>query len=263
MPLKNISSSQKVATSTTQLQDSYNRLYQEWLGEHRNLEQQSKLFDALNVGDGKLLDVACGLGLLMEIAESKGTESYGIDISSVAIRRGKAANPDFKLVEGNGEFLPWQDETFEYVTCLGSLEHFVSPANGVREISRVLKSSGRAALMLPNSHNIMAIYNVYKTGGILPELQDYERFGTRLEWQTLIEENGLKVLSVQKYNVGFSRLFKKGRESFWYIYNIIFRLFGGKWIPLNLSFALIYICEKKQIRIFPVGSMESPDEQNG
>jgi ubiquinone/menaquinone biosynthesis C-methylase UbiE len=244
LPLKNISTRQEVATSIHDLQDSYNRLYQEWLGEHRNNDQPLQLVKLLDVKAGRLLDVACGLGFLLDFAKERGASAFGLDISRVALAKGKADDPTRRMIEGNGEHLPWPDESFDYVTCLGSLEHFISPDEGAREIARVLKSTGKAAIMLPNSHHLQAIHNVYKTGSILPELQDFERFATRVEWQALLEENGLQVESVHKFNTGFSRYFKKGREGFWYIYNILFRLLGDIWIPTNLSFALTFICTK-------------------
>jgi ubiquinone/menaquinone biosynthesis C-methylase UbiE len=244
VPLKNISTRQEVASSLSELQASYNRLYQEWLGEHRNTGQAKKMLDSINVNSGKLLDVACGLGYILDMAKTRGADSFGLDISRVALKKAKDELPSRKLIEGNGESLPWPNDAFDYVTCLGSLEHFINPDQGAREIARVLKPDGKCAILLPNSHHIQAVYNVYKTGGILPELQDFERFATRVEWQAFLEENGLTVHAVHKYNVGFSRFFKKGREGFWYTYNILFRLFKDIWIPVNLSFALIFICSK-------------------
>ena len=235
---------QKVAASEQDLQASYDSLYRGWLGEHRNLGQVEKMLAWLKVQPGKkILDVACGLGYSLDMAERRGLQAHGLDISKVALQKSKAENPTRRLVHGNGERLPWADDVFDYVLCLGSLEHFINPAIGVREIARVLKPGGKTAIMLPNSHHIQAIFNVYKTGSILPELQDYERFGTRVEWHSFLEENGLKALSTHKYNVGFARVFKEGRGGFWYLYNILFRLFGDKWIPLNLSFALTFICQ--------------------
>jgi ubiquinone/menaquinone biosynthesis C-methylase UbiE len=244
LPLNNISSKQKVASSLSELQASYNTLYKEWLGQNRNIGQAKQMLDLMNAQSGLVLDVACGLGYLLDMAEARGATAFGLDISRVALEKSKTEASQRRVVEGNGERLPWLDETFDYVTCLGSLEHFIHPDQGASEIARVLKPTGQAAIMLPNSHHVQAIYNVYKTGGILPELQDFERFATRMEWQAFLEEAGLRVESVHKYNVGFSRFFKKGREGFWYLYNILFRLFGGLWIPTNLSFALTFICTK-------------------
>lgn len=245
--IRNYASVQRVATTVEELKKSYDQLYSEdWLGKHRNNTQIQMMVDLVKTGPGLFLDVACGLGFAVEEAESRGAKGVGLDLSIMALKRSKEIKNDLKVIQGNGEELPWPDKTFDYVICTGSLEHFLNPELGVSEISRVLKNTGRTAILLPNSHNLLAIYNVYKTGGILPEQQDFERFATRLEWQTMLESNGLQVESVHKFNVGFARVFKKGREGFWYIYNSIYRLFGERWIPLNLSYNLIFVCRKDE-----------------
>ena len=98
------------------------------------------------------------------------------------------------FVLGDAERLPWPSDSFDYVVNLGSLEHFIDPAAAIREMVRILKPKGRAALLLPNSHHIRALYYVYRHGMILPDMQDYERFATRAEWEKLLTANGLRVL---------------------------------------------------------------------
>ena len=61
----------------------------------------------------KLLDVACGLGRLLEAGESYPCERYGIDLSSVAVEKAKAKVPSAKIVQGNAERLPYEDNYFD------------------------------------------------------------------------------------------------------------------------------------------------------
>jgi ubiquinone/menaquinone biosynthesis C-methylase UbiE len=242
---RSIASTQQKPPDTETLKKSYDEIYTEgWLGKHRNDEQVNLMVKLARIGPGYFLDVACGLGFTLELAEQRGAKAFGLDLSYVPLAHGKQEHPSLVLVQGDGEYLPWPDDTFESIICTGSLEHFVNPQAGMREIARVLKPGGTAAILLPNSHNLQAIYNVIKTGGILPERQEYERFATRLEWEAMLNANGLHVEGVHKFNVGFARAFKKGREGFFYIYNIIYRLLGDFWIPLNLSYNLVYVCSK-------------------
>jgi len=239
-----VKSLQKTPTSLYDLRDSYDRLYQGWMGEHKNIGQTERIFDLLGIQPGtRLVDIACGLGYLADIASERGLDAVGIDISSVALKKAKQECEHVgMLLLGDAERLPWHDHTFDYAVNLGSLEHFVDPTAAVREMRRVLKPDGRAALLLPNSHHIRAIYNVYRYGEIFPDLQDFERFGTRVEWERLLTENGLRILSVHKYDTGMARAHKKGNEVFWYLYNVFFRL-CGRWIPLNLTYTFIFICK--------------------
>lgn len=236
---------QKVPESLVQLRDSYDRLYEGWLGDHRNIGQAKLILDLLNVVPGsRLLDVACGLGYLAEMAADRGLDAVGIDVSRVALRRAKAlAKKTDLLMAGDAERLPLLDSSFDYAVNLGSLEHFVDPGAAVREMVRILKPGGRAALLLPNSHHIRALYYVYRHGMILPDMQDYERFATRAEWENLLVANGLRIIATERYDTGMARIHKKGHQLFWYLYNVLFRLLGNKWIPFNFSYTFVFICE--------------------
>jgi ubiquinone/menaquinone biosynthesis C-methylase UbiE len=220
-------------------------LYRGWLGSHKNVDQARRILDLLQVKPGKrLADIACGLGYLADMAGERGLQTMGIDVSTIALQQARRENRHVGLFAlSAAENLPWPAGSMDYVACLGSLEHFIDPAAAVQEMTRVLKSDGRAALLVPNSHHIRAIYNVYKHGEILDDLQDYERYATRGEWERLFVDCGLQVVSVHKHDMGMARIHKKGHEIFWYAYNTLFRLFGGRWIPLNLTYTFIFICE--------------------
>ncbi len=234
---------QHAPASTSALQTSYDRLYQGWMGGHKNLGQADRILSLLDVQAGQsLLDIACGLGYLADMAGARGLRAIGVDISAVALRQARQeARRASGFFLGDAEHLPLPDRSLDYAVNLGSLEHFVDPALAVREVARVLKPDGRAALLVPNSHHLRAIYNVYKYGEIISDLQDFERFATRVEWERLLTQNGLTICSVHKYDTGMARVYRPGREVFWYLYNIFFRLFGGL-IPLNLTYTFIFVC---------------------
>ena len=234
---------QRAPDSTQDLQASYDQLYQGWMKDHKNIGQAERILNLLGVKPGqRLLDVAGGMGYLADLAGARGLTAYGTDISAVALDIARReCRHAAGLVLSDAERLPWASASLDYAVNLGSLEHFVDPARAVREMARVLKPDGRAALLVPNSHHIRAIYNVYKYGEIISDLQDFERFATRVEWERLFAENGLRVCSVHKYDTGMARVYRPGRVVFWYLYNIFYRLFGWM-IPLNLTYTFIFIC---------------------
>lgn len=239
---------QKEPADLSQLMDSYNRLFQGWMGTHRNIEQALRMLDLLGVRRGQsLMDIGCGTGYVLKLAEERGLQSFGIDISTVALQQArKELDPPPNVIMAAAESIPFPSNFVDFVMILGSLEHFLKPEIAIKETRRILKSDGKAAILVPNSHHIRAIYNVMKYGEILSDLQDFERFATRREWERLFTNNGLNVMSVHKYDTGFARLHKKGRGLFWYLYNILFRLFGNSWIPLNLTYTFIFICSPQK-----------------
>lgn len=99
----------------------------------------------------KLLDVACGPGLLLKASLLRGVRPHGIDISEVAIALAKDFVPEAEVQVANAEQLPYADAEFDLLTCIGSLERMLDRDQVLREMRRVVKPGGRLCLMLRNA----------------------------------------------------------------------------------------------------------------
>jgi ubiquinone/menaquinone biosynthesis C-methylase UbiE len=191
-----------------------------------------------------LLDISCGEGHLLRWAERWGLQCYGLDISYQALNIAKQQAPKACLLRANGEALPFNDESFNYVTNLGSLEHYRDPQRGTQEIQRVLKKEGRAVLVLPNSYYLVDImWSVWRTGYGPSHHQIIERFATAGEWQDFLHASGLQVLKSYKYNFKFPRSLSDVK---WYTANPhkILNLLVSPFIPFNLSYCFLFVCVK-------------------
>jgi SAM-dependent methyltransferase len=100
---------------------------------------------------GRLLDVACGPGLLLHEAQRQGVGAYGVDISAVAIAMAPQVALGANTVVGNAEHLPFADHCFDYVTCIGALERFLDRATALREMQRVAAPQARFCVMVRNA----------------------------------------------------------------------------------------------------------------
>jgi len=98
----------------------------------------------------KVLDVACGNGVLTFKISERGSQVHGVDLSEDAIKsainfaRHKDLNCEFKV--GDAHDLPYPDEYFDKIVCSSSLEHFTDDIKALKEMHRVLKSNGRVFL---------------------------------------------------------------------------------------------------------------------
>jgi len=191
----------------------------------------------------KFLDVACGGGWMLRAAEKKNLKTYGIDISSNAVKKAKNNAPNTEVVVGSGEKLPWPDEYFDYVTCLGSLEHYVHPEIGVREIFRVLKKDGLSAIMLPNKYPFGEVMQVLFKGDYFEPWQILERQTSREGWRRFLEENGLKVEKIFKYNK-YPEFFKPGTWKIKSLRKFIIVSFLRYLSPFNFALQFVYLCKK-------------------
>ena len=219
-------------TNTKQLKDSYDEIYRRApiKESEEHYRWVTKVLDPIK---GKiLLDIACGGGHFLAEAEKAGLSTVGLDLSSEALRIAKKKAYQSMIICSDGEALPFKNDIFDYAINLGSLEHFLNPQKGLKEMARVLKKDAKALLLLPNSYFLRTLWNVFKTGATGRTTdQKIDRWATKEEWSQLIEESGLKIQEILKYN------YKSPHTSLKYK---IVRPF----IPLNLSYSFLFSCVK-------------------
>jgi ubiquinone/menaquinone biosynthesis C-methylase UbiE len=99
---------------------------------------------------GPLLDVPAGEGALAARLIATGFEVSCCDLYPEIFRL-----KDVPICQGNlnGE-LPFDDRSFDHVTCLEGLEHIENPQQAMREFARVLRPGGTVIVSIPNILNI-------------------------------------------------------------------------------------------------------------
>jgi SAM-dependent methyltransferase len=194
---------------------------------------------------GALLDVSCGAGEVVRLAGQRGLRATGVDISLAAARAAQRnAGPGDRVAVGAGEHLPFPDASFDFVTSIGSLEHYVDPVQGVREMARVLRPGGRAYVLVPNTFSLLTnVWIAFRTGRISVDDQPIQRYGARADWEHLLRENGLGAQRVAKYERAWPRnaadrryYLKRPKE--------MVRVLAAPFIPLNLAFCFLFTCER-------------------
>jgi SAM-dependent methyltransferase len=98
---------------------------------------------AVDAGD-RLLDVACGSGLALELARLRGAACSGIDASARLIAVARDRNPGCDLRIGDMQALPWAAASFDVVTSFRGI--WGTTPGAVAEIYRVLRPGGRAGI---------------------------------------------------------------------------------------------------------------------
>ncbi|PYS64972.1 MAG: hypothetical protein DMF74_05250 [Acidobacteria bacterium] len=99
---------------------------------------------------GALLDVPAGEGALGARLIAAGFEVSFCDLYPEIFRLN---NREIRRGDLNGK-LPFDDRSFEYVTCLEGLEHIENPQQAMREFSRVMRGGGHLIVSVPNILNI-------------------------------------------------------------------------------------------------------------
>ena len=115
------------------------------LSEPGNCREYVAVHHRLGVGAGdRLLDVACGSGLAIELARLRGATCAGIDASARLVAVARDRNPGSDIRVGDMNALPWQAASFDVVTSFRGI--WGTTPGAVAEIHRVLRPGGRAGL---------------------------------------------------------------------------------------------------------------------
>ena len=140
-------------------QDLYDDLYRS--GYHANIKLcHSSIFfkDIMNfvktIQNPKVLDVGCSIGQAVLYFKNRGVDSYGADISSVAIEKCKARGMDNCFAYPAHE-MDFKDEFFDVVVCAEVLEHIPEEDiyKSIYEISRVCRSRVYLRIGLTKENN--------------------------------------------------------------------------------------------------------------
>lgn len=95
----------------------------------------------------KILDVACGTGILSLLAAPNVAHIDALDFSDemlkdLQIRMEKRKIQNIELIHGNGQELPFNDNTYDYAYSLFGLMFFPERQKGFNEMYRTLKPGG-------------------------------------------------------------------------------------------------------------------------
>lgn len=160
--------------------------------------------------DGKVLDIACGTGILFPKLVQKFRIVVGLDYSFPMLSVAKRKNlKNVYLVRGNALKLPFKDEIFDTVVISLGLRHFSDIRKSLEETYRVLKPGGELHILevgIPKNPILEKLFLTFLKKVILPlgklraKEEVYEHlFGSIIKFPH--REGLIKILS----DIGFSK----------------------------------------------------------
>lgn len=99
----------------------------------------------------------------------------------------KSTGKEFHLLEGDAQELPFQDNSFDLVTCQTVLIHVPYPAKAIREMKRVLKPGGTLLCVEPNN----IVQSLIKTS--LTKNDSIEETLDHIKYRLIIEKGKRKM----------------------------------------------------------------------
>jgi ubiquinone/menaquinone biosynthesis C-methylase UbiE len=101
--------------------------------------------------DERLLDVATGTGIVLRRARERVpglARLTGLDLTPgmLAVARGRSEGLGIEYVEGDAQALPFEDDSFDVLTCQQGLQFFPEREQALAGFRRVLRPGGRAVV---------------------------------------------------------------------------------------------------------------------
>jgi SAM-dependent methyltransferase len=118
------------------------------IGERNDWPLFERILQRLGLRRGELmLDAGCADGLVCAMATGLGAKVVGVDPSPLHVTTARRRNPRGEFHVGKLEELPFPDARFDAVTVVDVLQRSPHAARALRELKRVLRGSGRMAIV--------------------------------------------------------------------------------------------------------------------
>ena len=187
-----------------------------------------------------VLDVACGTGQWLYTCKELGANIAGVDLSEKAIEICKRYIDNTNFYESSAETLPFPNNQFDIVTCLGSLEHFVNQKKALQEMLRVAKKEAIFLILVPNKDFLTRKVGLFSGTNQVDAKEDVK---TLQEWQSLFEDSGLIVNERWKDLHIFSWHWILSKHFFSIPLRILQALALTVW-PLKWQYQVYHLCSK-------------------
>lgn len=104
---------------------------------------------------GRVLDVGCGRGVMLQGFQSAGWDARGVELSEESAFHARE-HLGLDVFTGGLEDAPWDDGTFDLIVFWHSLEHFRRPDLALDAATRLLAPGGGLVVAVPNIESLQA-----------------------------------------------------------------------------------------------------------
>jgi 2-polyprenyl-3-methyl-5-hydroxy-6-metoxy-1,4-benzoquinol methylase len=127
-----------------------------WIVNLLHLSEPFSLKELASLPVGRLMDVGCGNGNMLRLAEGLGWNAVGLEVDSAAVQFARSRGLD--VVEGSYPRLLEYSEEFDCIICSHVLEHVHDPIVMISNLSKALKPNGVLLLSLPNASSQLRVH---------------------------------------------------------------------------------------------------------
>ncbi len=105
---------------------------------------------------GRLLDIGCATGFLLDEARKQGWEIYGVELSEWAVSYAKDKLGIENIFQGAFKRANYPDNYFDAVVLKDAFEHLINPKDTLIQIRRILKTNGILCVNTPDIGSLVS-----------------------------------------------------------------------------------------------------------
>ncbi len=105
---------------------------------------------------GRILDVGCATGFLLDEARQEGWEVYGVELSTWAVDYARQKLQLLNITQGLLKEAHYPDNFFDAVVLKDVIEHLTDPKDTFEEIRRILKPTGMMCCNTPDIDSLIS-----------------------------------------------------------------------------------------------------------
>jgi SAM-dependent methyltransferase len=174
--------------------------YRDYLAQEKNHRENSvnilrKVNAVKDLRRSRILEVGCAFGFLLDEARRiKGCDVYGVEINEDAFKYAKS-HLGLNVINREFQNCNFEDNFFDVVFLIGTIEHLISPKQTLKDIHRILKAEGVLVITTIDTRGLVPLYSIKP-----PEhLFYFSHYNICL----LLRMNGYKVLVRRPYFVKY------------------------------------------------------------
>lgn len=201
---------------------------------------------------GLLLDVGTATGFFLQLAQKRGWQAKGVELSAFA--SAKAMDKGLDVTTGIISEFTDQVGIFDVVTYLDVFEHLVDPRQELKLVCNLLKDDGLIIINTPNSNSLLSRLAGRFWHLLTPPEHLVIFNGDNIK--KILEENGFKVLISKNIGKKFTLQYifqtLANRYNF-FVFSRLNFIFKNSWIgnmslPINLRDNMFVIAQKSVCR---------------
>lgn len=149
---------------------------------------------------GKILDIGCATGFLLDEARKQGWQAYGVELSKWAVN---FAREKFNLdiYEGLVVEAKFPYNYFDAVVMIDTIEHLPNPRQALEEIRRILKPDGILCISTPDIESFSSRILTARWWGIQ---QSHLYYFSKKTFTKLLDATGFNVIKYTSHARVFS-----------------------------------------------------------